>query len=233
MSETWVPLEASPDWAHSLGLPQALTFQDLLSLEPDFLSYVPQPVQAVLLLFPNPPGGDSLHATRLKEAHDAPPWKGEDVWWVRQTIPNACGSMSLLHALLNLPDGVLELDSALVKFKQDSLSLDPAARQKLLEEADFFREAHTAATTAGQSAIPEDLNVDGHFLAFVEARNTEGEMRVIELDGATRIGPFDQGPCTSLLHDGAAIVRDRYIAQAGEDIRFTLLVLAPAVESNM
>jgi ubiquitin carboxyl-terminal hydrolase L3 len=47
-------------------------------------------------------------------------------------------------------------------------------RAKLLDEADFFQAAHTAAARTGQSAVPTDLDVDTHFIAFIEATNSQG-----------------------------------------------------------
>lgn len=47
-------------------------------------------------------------------------------------------------------------------------------RAKLLDEADFFEKAHTAAAQTGQSAVPTDLDVDTHFIAFIEAPNAKG-----------------------------------------------------------
>ena len=48
------------------------------------------------------------------------------VWQCSYQIPNACGSIGLLHALLNMPDdGALALtaDSPLKRFKAESLPL--------------------------------------------------------------------------------------------------------------
>jgi ubiquitin carboxyl-terminal hydrolase L3 len=92
---------------------------------------------------------------------------------------------------MNLPDGALKEDSPLMKFKKESLKLerelslarvtlraeaDPSAsaRAKLLDEADFFEAAHTSAAQHGQSAVPEDLDVDTHFIAFIEGINGKG-----------------------------------------------------------
>jgi ubiquitin carboxyl-terminal hydrolase L3 len=47
-------------------------------------------------------------------------------------------------------------------------------RAKLLDEADFFEAAHTAAAQSGQSAVPTDLDVDTHFITFIEAENSKG-----------------------------------------------------------
>lgn len=44
----------------------------------------------------------------------------------------------------------------------------------MLDEATFFESAHTAAAQAGQSAVPTDLDVDTHFIAFIEAVNSQG-----------------------------------------------------------
>jgi ubiquitin carboxyl-terminal hydrolase L3 len=111
-----------------------------------------------------------------------------------EQIPNACGSIGLLHALLNLPASgpyALKPDSPLLRFKAASLALSRKSRRpshtfvadqyitavdraKLLDEADFFEAAHSAAAQAGQSAVPEDLDVDTHFIAFIEAENAKG-----------------------------------------------------------
>ncbi|KAK4684671.1 ubiquitin carboxyl-terminal hydrolase L3, partial [Tremellales sp. Uapishka_1] len=230
-SSKWVPIEASPDvfneWARPLGLPSSpLSFQDLFSLDPDFLSFIPSPVKAVLLLFPS---RGELAAAREKEESDGEgQWRGQSVWWIKQTIPNACGSIGLLHALLNLPNSgpyALEPDSNLLKFKAQSLPLSPIERAKLLDTTDFFSEAHTAAAQSGQSHIPEDLDVDTHFIAFIEAVDDNGDSRVVELDGG-RSGPFDRGHCDSLLLDVAKIVQEKYIDRAGGDINFNMMVLA-------
>lgn len=146
-------------------------------------------------------------------------------------IPNACGSIGLLHALLNLPAGSLAADSPLVKFKQDGEGLDGRGRAKLLDEATFFEAAHTAAAETGQSAVPQgaDKDVDTHFIAFVEAEDRHGGRRVVELDG-DREGPLDRGECTDLLTDVATIVKDKYFARADGDVNFNMIVLAGEAE---
>ncbi|ORX36618.1 peptidase C12, ubiquitin carboxyl-terminal hydrolase [Kockovaella imperatae] len=231
MTSKWVPLEASPDvfneWSRSLGLPDSpLSFQDLFSLDEEFLQFVPKPVKAVLLLFPQ--RGKLAEARKEEEERGEGKWDG-DVWYIKQTIPNACGSIGLLHALLNLPSSgeyALKQDSPLIHFKTASVPLSPLDRAKLLDKADFFEAAHTVAAQSGQSAVPqgEDVDVDTHFITFIEAENSKGEKRVVELDGG-RNGPFDRGLCNDLLKDVAKIVQDKYIAQSDE-INFTMLVLA-------
>ena len=41
------------------------------------------------------------------------------------------------------------------------------ARAKLLETSPFFESAHESASQGGQSAVPENVDVDTHFIAFI------------------------------------------------------------------
>jgi len=56
----------------------------------------------------------------------------------------------------------------------DGLGRSAVDRAKVLEETDFFEAAHVTAAQSGQSAVPTDLDVDTHFIAFVEAENDKG-----------------------------------------------------------
>ncbi|ODN79794.1 hypothetical protein L202_03697 [Cryptococcus amylolentus CBS 6039] len=234
MSTKWVPLEASPDvfnaWSEPLGLPASLTFQDLFSLDPDFLTFIPGPHKAVLLLFPSK---GKLAEERKKEEENKASgegvFKGEGVWWIKQTIGNACGSIGLLHALLNLPEqgpDAVDPSSKLAEFKAESLPLTGLERAKLLDETTFFSDAHTSAAQEGQSSVPTDLeNVEEHFIAFVEAINEDGEKRIVELDGG-RTGPLDRGLSTNFLPDVAKVVQEKYFDRADGAVNFNMIVLA-------
>lgn len=81
----------------------------------------------------------------------------------------------------------------------------PLERAKLLESTPLFADIHAEEASAGQSAVPTNLDTDYHFTCFVEAPSAEpgqvkGEQgrRLVELDGR-RAGPVDRGPCTDLL----------------------------------
>jgi hypothetical protein len=99
---------------------------------------------------------------------------------------------------MNLPDDgpqALSPDSHLTKFKKETLPLTrkfinpPSSsigthalaldRAKMLEEADFFETAHTAAAQSGQSSVPTDLeDIEPHFITFIEAINGNGYVDV-------------------------------------------------------
>lgn len=70
-------------------------------LEPDLLSFLPQPVIALLLLFPiteNYERHRSLEAEVLKRKEQE---ISANVFFIHQTISNACGTIGLLHSLAN------------------------------------------------------------------------------------------------------------------------------------
>jgi ubiquitin carboxyl-terminal hydrolase L3 len=97
-------------------------------------------------------------------------------------IGNACGSIGLLHSLLNLPRDAspyaLPRDSLLTKFYNDTKDMTGLERAKALNDATFFEEAHKRVAESGQSSVPrtaEELDdVDLHFISFVEGTAADG-----------------------------------------------------------
>jgi hypothetical protein len=53
---SWTPLESNPDalnqFARGMGLPASVAFTDCFGLDEDLLGFLPQPVLAMILLFP-------------------------------------------------------------------------------------------------------------------------------------------------------------------------------------
>ncbi|KAL7413113.1 hypothetical protein BDY24DRAFT_390627 [Mrakia frigida] len=239
MSPSWIPLESSPEvfnsYAKSLGFPTTdSSFVDIWGLDADLLSFVPQPVKAVLLLFPT----TKERSIRNKEAEkngeivlDSRKGEEGDVMWIPQTIGNACGTMGLLHALGNA--GVeIPSDAPLYSFFDEARKVSPAARTELLSTSPLLARAHTSASSAGQTLLrEEDHSTNLHFIAFVQGRGKDGSLRVVELDG-NRAGPIDLGPCTDLLSDVARIVKEDYMASDPTSDSFSLMALAPTQDQD-
>ncbi|KAH8817726.1 hypothetical protein DL96DRAFT_1623171 [Flagelloscypha sp. PMI_526] len=246
----WIPLESNPDifnsWANAAGLvPSSSQFGDIYGLDPDLLSMVPQPIKALVLVFPYTEIAKSdtrkSEEERLKKERETGSSEVDPtVIFIKQTIGNACGTMALLHALMN-SDVVLTPGSALEKFIEQCKDLTPLARSELLSSTPLFAEIHKENAQAGQSAIPTDLKVDLHYTCFIEAPaasvragDTEkmaalgetGLNRLIELDG-NREGPVDHGPCTDLLKDAAKICKEQFIDKSKE-ISFNMMYLGSA-----
>lgn len=234
----WIPLESNPEvfntWSGKLGLSTKLHgFSDVYGLDPELLAMVPAPSKAVLLVFP------ITEVTEQKRREDderlakePQPDIDPTLIYIKQTISNACGTIGLLHAILN-SNIVLAPGSSLAQFLELCKARTPAERGKLLEETTLFAKAHIDAATSGQSAVPapDRLDTDLHFTCFVIAPSPEsGESRLIELDGR-RAGPIDLGPCDhdKLLDTVAKIVKDRYIS-VSSSITFSMLSLGPPPE---
>ena len=106
MPKKWLQLEANPDvmnaFAHELGLSPSLAFHDVYGFDDDLLEFIPEPCVAVLMLFPLTPRTESVAGV------DAPaPDAVSSVWFARQTVSNACGTMGVIHAALNAKDAVV------------------------------------------------------------------------------------------------------------------------------
>ncbi|KAG1748094.1 hypothetical protein EDB19DRAFT_1630487 [Suillus lakei] len=239
MSKTrWIPLESNPDvfnnWATTAGLVASQAqFEDIYGLDPELLGMVSAGVKAVTLLFPC----SGTIATKRKEEDEKIAAQGQPpidptIFWMKQTITNACGTMGLLHALIN-SDVTFAPESPLSKFIEECKEIDktPLERVKILEETSLFEQIHTSAATSGQTAVPEHLDTYLHFTCFVKApdataRETETQAhgwRVIELDGG-RNGPIDRGECTNLLQDVAKYVKEHYIKES-KSVNFSMMAL--------
>jgi ubiquitin carboxyl-terminal hydrolase L3 len=106
--QKWVPLESDPaiitEYARELGLLPSLAFHDVWSIDdPVVLSYVPRPAHALLLVFPVT---EAYEKYRVEEDKGKELYMGEEheegeIVWFRQTIGNACGTMGVIHAVLN------------------------------------------------------------------------------------------------------------------------------------
>ncbi|GJE91079.1 ubiquitin carboxyl-terminal hydrolase [Phanerochaete sordida] len=244
MASRWLPLESNPDvmnaWSSKAGLVTSQDqFTDVYGFDPDLLAMVPQPVKAVVLLFPI---SKEYEARRTAEdesiaragQHPVDP----TVIWIKQTIQNACGTMGLLHALLN-SNVTLEPESALEKFIDLCKGKTPEERAKLLETTPLFANIHAEAAAGGQTAAPDiSEDVDLHFTCFVRAPDPaghaegvaapEGAHRLLELDGR-RAGPIDRGVSEDLLRDAAAYIKENYVKDS-TSVNFSMLALAPPAD---
>ncbi|KAL5492555.1 YUH1 [Sanghuangporus weigelae] len=239
MAETgtrWVPLESNPDWSRKVGLVLSQdAFTDVYGLDDELvklLAMVPQPVKAVVLLFPIT---EAYEAKRKEE--DASTEAGKlapvdpTVIWVKQTISNACGTLGLLHALMNSRVTIAP-ESPLAQFIDECKEKTAVERAQLLETTPLFADVHASEALSGQSAVPGNLDTDYHFTCFVHAPSTEPGKpkgvdghRLVELDGR-RVGPIDRGPSEDLLKDVAAFVKERFLSQSNS-VNLNMIALAP------
>jgi len=152
---------------------------------------------------------------------------------MKQTIGNACGTMAILHALVNANVNYAP-ESPLAQFIDEAKGKRPLERAALLEHTPLFANIHAETASSGQSAVPQDLDTDLHFTCFVQAPDADvrnagsamSAMRIIELDGSMD-GPIDHGSFKEedgFLENVARIVKDQFIQQS-TSLRFNLMYL--------
>lgn len=223
--------------AHNLGISPSLQFHDVYSLtDPSLLSLIPRPCLALLVIIPFTP---AWHASRVAEDALNSDYTGkgetEPVIWFKQTIGHACGSIGLIHCLLNGPaKAYIEKGSFLEKLRKDVLPLGMEDRAQHLYDSEEFEHAHQSVASVGDTAPPSASDGDKlgqHFVAFV--KGDDGHL--YELEGG-RKGPLDRG----LLGDDEDMLSERAlelglgrvikmeIESGGGDLRFSATSLARA-----
>lgn len=224
--------------AEDLGLDTStLSFYDIYSLtEPDLLAFIPRPVVALLVIIPLTP---TWHEARTAEDKDKPEYAGygdqDPVIWFKQTIGNACGSIGLVHCLLNSDASKHFKPSSLIEqIRDDALPKTMWQRAKVLEDSDEYERMHAEAAKLGDTATPAPISNEHtgqHFVAFVKAK--DGHLWELEGD---RKGPLDRGALgddedvlsPAALEKGIARLM-RIESEKGGDLRFSAIALAPSL----
>ena len=177
--------------ATKLGLSSDLQFYDVYSLDaPELLAHIPRPALALLVIIPLTPAWDR---NRKAEDADKEPYTGrgpdEPVIWFKQTIGHACGSIGLLHSVINGPAvDFIKRDSDLAAIRSLAIPLEMTKRAEMLYNSEPFELAHKSVEQAGDSAAdPTGEREGGHFVSFVKSGG-----KLWELEGS-RIGPLERG----------------------------------------
>jgi len=217
----WLPLESNPEvmnkYIQSLGINESWQFMDVWGLEPELLLVLPRPICAVLLLFPIT---EKSEGTKFGEED-----QDSGLYFIRQTIRNACGTIGIIHAVCNNAEKLgFDKEKHLSQFFGDTKDLTPDERGKYLESDSAFTETHDQLAQEGQTAAPSrDDRVDLHFVAFIHHNGV-----LYELDGR-REAPVHHGSTTedTLLEDSAEIVK-KFMARDPDNLNFTVVALAKA-----
>lgn len=233
--QRWFPLESNPEqmnkYLNSLGFDTShYELVDVFSTESWALDMIPQPVAAVVMLYPLT---DIQNEYAAK--HDILASPTNDLWYMKQRIGNACGTIGLLHAVLNTPEPVrkvsVQSDSWLDTFHSDCpSSLSPIAKAERLEGDATIRTLHDEATSdetnqTSRGSLSDKLNA--HFVALVHVNGG-----LYELDGRKE-GPVRHGDTTqaTLLQDACSVVQ-KFMERDPKEMRFTIMALAPKVEKE-
>ncbi|KAM1050303.1 hypothetical protein TB2_031597 [Malus domestica] len=220
-AKRWLPLEANPDvmnqflWGLGLQEDEAECY-DVYGLDGELLEMVPNPVLAVLFLYPITA---KTEEERMMQANEKQEPKG-NVYFMKQTVGNACGTIGLLHAVGNITSEIkLVEDSFLDGFFKKTASMDPLQRAAFLESDTEVEVAHSVAANGGDTEASD--NADTHFICFA---CVDGEL--YELDGR-KSGPISHGPSSpnSLLQDAAKVIQGM-IQKNPDSLNFNVIAIS-------
>ncbi|PWA84457.1 Peptidase C12, ubiquitin carboxyl-terminal hydrolase 1 [Artemisia annua] len=234
-SKRWLPLEANPDvmnqFLWGLGLPPGeAECNDVYGLDEELLAMVPQPVLAVLFLYPITPQNEQERLQQSNIKQD--PCEG--VYFMRQTVGNACGTIGLLHAIGNIKSQIKLAyhitvntwcfnfsveNSFLDRFYKSTASMDPMERALYLENDREMEVAHSDAVAAGETEASD--NVNDHFICYACVNG-----QLYELDGR-KTAPVSHGPSSpnSLLQDAAKVIKGM-IAKNPDSMNFNVIAIS-------
>jgi len=227
-TQRWLPIESNPEvmnkFLHNCGLPEdKWAISDVYGLDEALLAMLPQPVLSLMLLFPINEKYEEYCGKQEETLKNTPQVIPESLYYMKQTISNACGTVAMIHAVANNRDRVeLKDGSFLKKFLDETVNKNPEERAEALEGDDGICSTHDQVAQDGQTSAPElDDKVDYHYVAFVENGGY-----LFELDGrkssAINLGKSSKD---TFLCDAARECQE-YMKRDPDNLNFVIVALA-------
>jgi ubiquitin carboxyl-terminal hydrolase L3 len=228
MTKAWLPLEANAhlltEYGKVIGLPAGLGFHEVISMEPWALEMIPTPVEAVLLVFPisEDPPEDDFAESGIDTAI-------ESCYFMEQTVGNACGTIALLHALINLSLSgkyTFEPSSYVSRILESTKHLTARLRADWLATDPEIEALHARFQVLGDTPVEGSEDVDTHFICFIRCND-----HIVELDGRrghalTRAYTEEGNGFPEKVFD---IIRTEFVDRNPGELRFSILALAPTI----
>ena len=135
--EKWYPLMSDTSMMNALvekmGFDTSLyEFTDIFSIEPCEIKKITQPVAAVMMLIP------LTQVHNQYNEHEEHTTTADNIWFIWDRVDYACGTIALLHAILNAPNGVKSVaihhDSWLHSFYNNcTMAMHPNSKADVLK----------------------------------------------------------------------------------------------------
>ncbi|EAX89457.1 Clan CA, family C12, ubiquitin hydrolase-like cysteine peptidase [Trichomonas vaginalis G3] len=216
-----IPIENSPEMltkmADSIGADTSkFTLSTIYSFDEEILATIPQPIKAIILLFPF---GKENSPIRTRHSGEKVP-EGDLPYYTKQKVQNLCGTIALIHAILNNLDIIpLKADSILDKFYKHTKSLTPDERGlELTKEKELFA-IHNAISNASNGA-QEGEKALTHYSCFIEHAG-----HIWELDGRLS-NMVDHGVSSNFATQVFQIIQTEFIDKLEGMEKFMLDVVA-------
>ncbi|GFP96792.1 ubiquitin carboxyl-terminal hydrolase isozyme l3 [Phtheirospermum japonicum] len=210
-------------WGLGVAPDEAECF-DVYGLDEELLDMVPKPVLAVLFLYPLTSQSEEERIQQDSAVKLQEPSSG--VYFMKQTVGNACGTIGLLHAVGNITSKIKLVErSYLDNFFKATAEMDPSERATFLENDREMEVAHSVAATAGDTEASDNVNT--HFICFTCVNG-----QLYELDGR-RAAPISHGAssATTLLQDAAKVI-EKIIQKNPDSINFNVIAISKKTEAS-
>ncbi|KNC97438.1 uncharacterized protein SPPG_07360 [Spizellomyces punctatus DAOM BR117] len=230
MATAWTPLESNPTvmnkYMERLGVGDGVwAFTDVWGLDEELLQFIPRPAVAVVLLFPITDKYEQYRLSEEERLRREGQVVSPQIYFVRQTIPNACGTIGLLHALANNTDLLTLKEGPLQRILDQTKDKTPEERARVLELSADLASVHDESSQEGQTAAPpREQDIDTHFICFVQK-----DGHLYEMDGRKPC-PINHGDCGDLLLDSVKVIK-QFMERDPDNLNFTVIALAPSQES--
>ncbi|KAL1518359.1 hypothetical protein ABEB36_001994 [Hypothenemus hampei] len=226
-----LPLESNPEvmskFMRLLGVPDKWSIIDVYGLDPDALAWLPQPVLALILLFPC---SDKFYEHAKEEANKLKKTGQivvDDLFYMKQYVSNACGTIALIHCVANNAEHLDLQDGIFKKMLEESKDLTPEEKGDMLakynsnSEAGKLIAAHQELAMEGQTEVNPNEKVNHHFVAFIQKGGF-----LYELDGRKEF-PINHGKTSdeTFLQDAAKVCQE-FMKRDCDDVHFTVMALA-------
>ena len=214
------PLSNDPqsltEYTETLGVdPSTFEFAEVFSLDPEMLAFLPPNPKSLIFLFPV---GEADGVLEKRHKEDAP-IEGPQPFFLKQTLANACGTIAVIHSILNNKETFKVKDGSwLAKFYDKVKEMTPDERGEYLENDDTVQEVHEAA--AVEDTTPIRKEDDGnHFIAFVPFNG-----KVWELDGR-KPQPICHGDYKDFLTKVTEIITTEFYPNIEDPMETSMVLL--------
>ncbi|CAG0879970.1 unnamed protein product [Cyprideis torosa] len=151
-----------------------------------------------------------------------------NVFFAKQVIQNACGSLALVNLILNTSSEDVEIGKTLKDMKEFCVGFDPTMTGLTLTNCEEIRKIHNSF--ARQTVFEFEEKLFGkkedvyHFVTYLPING-----KVYELDGL-RESPIDLGVCSSKekwMETVVPILKERMRKYQNNEIHFSLMAAVP------
>ncbi|CAG2104366.1 unnamed protein product, partial [Medioppia subpectinata] len=218
----WIPIESNPDvinkFLSALGVADdSCRVVDVLGVDEELLPFIEGPVLSLVLLYPD----YEDETRRVGDLGDNTVEVDKDLYFMRQRVGGACGTIALLHAIANNCHRIrFTEDSCLKKFLDSTRGMSAEESGRLFVSNEDIRDIHHVFAVEGQTEAPPDDSSDGHFVPLVHCN---GWLYLCDATRDQAVG-FGRTSEDTFLSDAARVCRQAMARQPNNN-KFSVMAL--------